>query len=154
MKRPTQWFLIADGAQARIVSQLERDQETGSRLDDIIFDAEHKPLRKIMADKPGRSFASSDARRSAMEYHSDPVREQKSRFAEMLAEQLEKHRAAADFDRLVIIAEPRMLGLLRDALPAPLKSVVNAEIAKDLSNLPAAELYTAIAGLDTARPRL
>ncbi|MDN3721966.1 host attachment protein [Roseibium salinum] len=67
---------------------------------------------------------------------------------------LKKHRAAADFDRLVIIAEPRMLGLLRDALPAPLKSVVNAEIAKDLSNLPAAELYTAIAGLDTARPRL
>lgn len=151
MKKPIIWFLIADGAHARIVRQLERDRETGGRLEDIVFDVDHKPLREIMADRPGRSFASSDTRRSAMAYHSDPVREQKIQFAAMLAGQLEEHRTASAFDRLVIVAEPRMLGLLRDALPVGLKSVVSAEIAKDLSNLPTAELYTTIANLDAAR---
>ena len=32
----------------------------------------------------------------------------------------------------MLIAAPRMLGLLRDALPATCRSVVAAEVAKDL----------------------
>jgi Protein required for attachment to host cells len=75
MKAKRIWVLVADGARARIIRELVLGADAGERLDDIVFDAEHKQLREIMSDRPGRTFASQGARRSAMEYHSDPVRE-------------------------------------------------------------------------------
>jgi protein required for attachment to host cells len=53
-------------------------------------------------------------------------------FAKAVARTLDGARARNEFERLVLIAAPRMLGLLREALPAPCRSVVAAEIAKDL----------------------
>lgn len=48
------------------------------------LNSEHRPLRKIMADTPGRNFTSTGPRRSAMEYHSDPVRDEIRTFAALL----------------------------------------------------------------------
>lgn len=70
VKKPRIWILVADGSRARIV----RYDANGKHSDDLVFEADHKQLKEIMADKPGRSFASMGAKRSAMEYHSDPVR--------------------------------------------------------------------------------
>ncbi|WP_163268944.1 host attachment protein [Chelativorans alearense] len=147
MKKPKTWFLVADGTLARIVRDLEQDPETGPHPEDIVLEMEHKPLRRIMADRPGRSFASYGARRSAMEYRSDPIRERQVRFAAMLIRRLEKLRIAHAFDRLVIVAEPQMLGILREALPQALKALVVGEVDKDLSRLPPRELYKALADL-------
>ena len=148
MKQPKTWYLVADGAQAHIVRELVRDPETGERLDDVSFQAEHKPMRRIMSDRPGRSFASHGARRSAMEYHSNPVREQQVRFAERLVGYLEEQYAVAAFDRLVIAAEPRMLGTIRHTLPQSLKQRLIAEFDKDLTKLPAEALYSALRELN------
>ncbi|WEX10810.1 host attachment protein [Chelativorans sp. AA-79] len=147
MKKPRTWILVTDGGQARIVRELACDAETGERLDDLVFEIEHKPLRRIMADRPGRSFESHGARRSAMEYRSDPVRDRQRRFASMLSKHLQYHHAAGEFDRLAVVAEPRMLGIVRQTLPAALREVVVSEIGKDLTKLPADELYAALAGI-------
>ncbi|WP_159587477.1 host attachment protein [Chelativorans xinjiangense] len=147
MRKPKTWILVADGAQARIVRELTRDPETGERLEDIVHRMQHKPLRQIMSDRPGRAFASHGARRSAMQYHADPVRERQRQFAAMLIDELEKHHAAGALERLVVIAEPRMLGLIREALPPALKPLVVEEFGKDLIKLPTEKLYAAIADL-------
>ncbi|WP_420848022.1 host attachment protein [Nitratireductor luteus] len=147
MKKPRTWILVADGAKARIVRKLACDTEIGERLDDLIYEVEHKPLRQIMSDRPGRSFESCGARRSAIEYHSDPVRDRQVRFALMLSEHLQDRHTAGQFDRLAIVAEPRMLGILRQLLPQTLKELVVSEIGKDLTKLPADKLHTALAGL-------
>lgn len=149
MKKPKTWYLVADGTLARIVRDLGQYPKTGSHPEETVLEMEHKPLRQIMSDRPGRSFASHGARRSAMEYHSDPVRQRQMRFAEMLIERLEELRDAHAFDRLVIVAEPHMLGVLRETLPPPLKALVVGEVDKDLSRLPPLELYDALANLDT-----
>ena len=83
-----------------------------------------------------RSFASTGSRRSAMEYHSDPVRDGHQAFARRLAGELSAHRRSDDFDRLVLVAEPRMLGMLRDAFDTRVKAAIIDEIDKDLVKMP------------------
>src|SRR5690606_23382694 len=148
MKAKTSWVLVADGARARIVRDLGMDTGAEDRLDDLVYEIDHKQLREIMADKPGRGFASEGARRSAMEYRSDPVQEQEVEFAGMLLDELERRHAADEFGRLAIVAEPRMLGTLRQKLPAALRQAVVKEVPKDLTKLPVKELREALAALD------
>ncbi len=54
------------------------------------------------------------------------------------ADDLGVRRAA--YDELVIVAPPKMLGFLREAMPDPLRKLVRREEAKDLTRLSPAEL--------------
>ena len=58
---------------------------------------------------------------------------------------------AGDFDQLVVVAAPQMLGDLRQAFPEGLRKVIVAEIAKDFTKLPAHELRDAIRKLEIKR---
>jgi protein required for attachment to host cells len=55
-------------------------------------------------------------------------------FAKEVGRRIDADRVSHKFDRLVIVAPPKMLGLLRQALPAPLQTLVAGEIAKDLTH--------------------
>jgi protein required for attachment to host cells len=147
MKAGTSWVLIADGARARIVRLKNTNHETGVQMDDLVFETDHRRTGEIMSDRPGRSFASEGARRSAMEYRTEPEREQEARFAGTIVDDLDRRLRAHEFDRLSIVAEPRMLGTLRQKLSPALRQAVVAEVAKDLTKLPRHELDTAIAAL-------
>ncbi|MGV6871878.1 host attachment protein [Pseudochelatococcus sp. B33] len=154
MKAETTWVLIADGARARIVRDLGASRESGERPGDLVFEIDHKKLREIMSDKPGRSFSSHGPQRSAMEYSSDPVQAQEEKFAGTLLKELERRHASGEFDRLAIIAEPRLLGVIRRILPSTLRGTIVKEVAKDLTKLPEQELREAIAELGIGRHRL
>ncbi|MFU0504662.1 host attachment protein [Pseudaminobacter sp. NGMCC 1.201702] len=145
MKEKTTWVLLADGARARIVRQINlKDEE---QVEDLVFEIDHKQLGEIMSDRPGRSFASEGKRRSALEYHSEPEKDQEARFAETLVAELEQRFLAHEFQRLAIVAEPRMLGVLRRKLSPTLQPTVVVEVAKDLTKVPRQELTAAIGQL-------
>jgi len=55
-------------------------------------------------------------------------------FARAVAHRIEDDRVIHAFDRLVLIAGPRMLGLLRESLPDSCRPSLAAEIPKDLSH--------------------
>jgi protein required for attachment to host cells len=65
---------------------------------------------------------------------------EKHRFADQLAAMLQDELNQGKFDRLVLVAPPKALGQLRDALPKSVSARVSAELAKDLTHLPAQEL--------------
>jgi protein required for attachment to host cells len=133
------WILAADGARARIVV------DPGSVIgDEFVFIAERRKIREAIDSPAGRSFASVGRRRSRIEARSDPVREDEHEFACMLAGVLEEKRRQGLFDRLVIVAAARMLGELRQALSRELRTMVEAEIAKDLTRLPVADIRGAV----------
>jgi protein required for attachment to host cells len=140
MRRPVIWILVADGTRARAILAPATAGAREPMATMLELHAEHRPAREIMADAPGRTFASVGARRSAMEYHSDPVRGELERFARAIVDELEARRAAGGFERLVVYAPPRMLGAMRDAMPEKLAAVVQHELAKDLTKLPELEL--------------
>jgi len=133
------WILAADGARARIVV------DPGSVIgDEFVFIAERRKIREAIDSPAGRSFASVGRRRSRIEARSDPVREDEHEFACMLAGVLEEKRRQGLFDWLVIVAAARMLGELRQALSRELRTMVEAEIAKDLTRLPLADIRGAV----------
>lgn len=128
------WALVLDSSHARILRGLGGGGEPP--LPEIEFHAEAQKLKDIMSDKPGRSFSSTgEGRRSAIEYGSDPLRENDKVFLRKVIAELESHRDAEAFDRLAIFADPRMLGLLRTMLPPALHRLVTREMAINLAHV-------------------
>jgi len=139
MKAKTTWILIADGAQAKVFEH--KGPGSGLRVvDDMTFEQTPLQAQEIMADRPGRSFASAGSARSAMEYSSDPVAVRERRFVENVAEQLDKRLQKGAFDRLIVAAAPTALGDLRPAFTEGVKETIIAELPKDLTNIPTAKL--------------
>lgn len=151
MHRPSTWALVSNGTHAFILKGLEgKDRPAPVAL--VSEDTSTK-LGDIMADKPGRGFASSaDGRRSAMEPGSDPVHRQMEVFAKDTLARLAKHHLASEFDRLAIFAAPKMLGVLRKEMPGGLKDAIVLERAANLIHLPEHDLRdTVVKELHDAR---
>lgn len=91
-----------------------------------------RPDRELETDRPGRRFGGTDGNRHAVDGERSTERHEAEQFAKAVARTLDGARTRNEFDRLVLIAAPRMLGLLRNALPAPCRSAIAAEVAKDL----------------------
>jgi protein required for attachment to host cells len=139
MKATTTWILLVNGAQAKVFEH--SGPGTGLTAIRDLF-AEEEPLmaREIMADRPGRSFASFSPGRSAMEYSSDPVQVREARFVKGVAEVLDRRLQESAFNRLIVVAAPTALGDFRAAISDRLKAAVVNEMAKDLTNAPTPQL--------------
>ena len=139
MKFKTIWIAVADGARARFY----RSNAGGTRIEpalDFELVADKRPSRELVTDRPGRTKDRMAHGRHAMEPSTDPhVHEQKA-FAQKVAELLDEHRASNDFDELVVVAPPKMLGYLREAMSAPLRKMIRREEPKDLTRLNPNEL--------------
>ena len=108
------WVLIADGEKALFLRNLT-DHENPN-LDLFDAEAQENPSdREQGANRPGRMNDGGMGQRSALD-DTDWHELQKERFAADLAEKLyaEAHRGA--FERLVLVASPKVLGDLRAAL--------------------------------------
>jgi protein required for attachment to host cells len=53
-------------------------------------------------------------------------------FAKEIAKQIEAGRTRNEFDRFVLVAGPKMLGLLRKSLPLQASNMLAGEVSKDL----------------------
>ncbi len=128
------WVLVADSAKARAVRWAGRiaPVESVERFD---LHYHHQRGRDIMSERPGRTHESQGATRHAIEPRTDPVRVAERRFAESVVQELNDRFAKNEFDRLVLVAGPTMLGDLRAALPVELQRVVHGELCKDLTHL-------------------
>jgi protein required for attachment to host cells len=139
MKATRTWILVADGSRARI---LENDGP-GKGLHEVaghVYHGDHAATHEIMSDRTGRAYSSVGPGRSAMQPHTDPHRDLKKKFAHQLADVLAADLERKSYDRLVIVAAPSALGDLRAALPDHVRAKVTAEVAKDLTKTPDAEL--------------
>jgi len=92
-----------------------------------------RPDRELETDRPGRRFGGTHGNRHAVDGERSTQRHETELFAKQVCQALDGARTRHEFDRLVIIAAPRMLGMLREALPAPCQAVVAAEVAKAFS---------------------
>jgi protein required for attachment to host cells len=150
MARAT-WGLAIDGARARIVRDLEDDLHGAPIPEELGLEVRPQRLGEIMSDRPGRGHASVGAARTAMDYASDPVREAERDFCEEVLWLLGSHHRRGDFDRLVVAAEPRMLGHLRDRRSREIAAATVAETPKDLLHLAPADLRARLRELAPSR---
>jgi protein required for attachment to host cells len=145
MKAKVTWILIADGATAKVFEHHGPGKGLHA-VDDLMFAQTPLKAGEIMADRPGRSFQSFSNGRSAME-SPDPVAVRERRFVETVAEELERKHQQRAFDQLIVVAAPTALGDLRPALSKGLRDTIVAELPKDLTNLPTAQLGQHFDGL-------
>lgn len=140
------WILVADAARARTYSTIRGSKNFGE-VQGGSFDntALHSHARDTGADRPGRTVDSSGSARHAEEPRSDPHRKEKISFVRLIAKQLE-HRHQ-EFDCLVFVAPPQILGEMRKAIGAQTVKRLVKEVDKDFTKIPLAELPARLAAI-------
>ncbi|MDY6944657.1 MAG: host attachment protein [Pseudomonadota bacterium] len=93
----------------------------------------------LETDRPGSRSGGTNAVGQGGSGHHHGVTGEKSTvqheltlFAKEVARRIETDRARNEFDRLVLVAGPKMLGLLRQSLSSPTQSLLAGEISKDI----------------------
>jgi protein required for attachment to host cells len=147
-RKSTTWIVIADGARARFLAHEGHGTgvtPTGPReMADL---QSHLRTTDLGTDKPGRSFGDHSGARSAMEPRVDWHRQRKEQFAKDVAAAIDHGASTGAFDRLILVAPPATLGVMRQALGAAASGRLHGELAKDLTKVADDELAAHLAGL-------
>ncbi len=98
-------------------------------------------------DRPGRSYESGGVQRSSVGSDHEPVRDIAESFARMLAATLNTARNEHTYDKLVLMAEPRFLGTLREALDPHTAATVVGTVGKDFPRVTEAEVREHLHGV-------
>jgi protein required for attachment to host cells len=110
------WVIVADEFQAHFYSRQEKSaafQEQGS----LQNDAAREKLENLVTDRDGRGFDSQGAGRHGYgNEKSDAKTHSYAVFAKTIAERVRAGRQSHKFVKLAVIAAPRFLGVLRNAL--------------------------------------
>lgn len=98
----------------------------------------------LETDRPGRRFGGAQGvshGQGQIQGHHHGVDGERSTllhdltlFAKEVGRRIEADRVGHKFDKLVIVAPPKMLGLLRQSIPAPAQSMLAGEVPKDLAH--------------------
>ena len=134
MKHARIWYVIADGGRARFV---ERDEAGAYRTVLGFVAAEmHKRSRDLGLDRPARVKESANSARHAVEPRRDLHEAAKEDFVKLVAEKLDAEHGRGQFDKLVLIAPPRVLTELKQMLSKPMAKLVVDGLQKDLTKVP------------------
>jgi protein required for attachment to host cells len=118
------WILIADGSRAHVV--LNDGIGKGLKpVPDHDFGTAREPAREMGSD------SSRHAREPRVDWH----RFEKHQFAGAMANILNKAAERRKFSRLVLVALPEILGVLRARLNPRTRKMITAEVGKDLTHV-------------------
>jgi protein required for attachment to host cells len=131
------WVIVCDGQKAlflinagsAVAPTLEVREE---------FQVENPPTSAQGTDAPGRTFQSANARRSAVD-QTDWHDQAEQQFLAGIAERLDRV-ATGGGGKITLVAPPRALGMIRNALSPAVKSAIQAEVARDYVMMPVAEI--------------
>lgn len=138
------WVLIADGEKALF---LENQGDDDYPFLEVFREEsqDNPPDREQSANRPGRFQDGPGPHRSAVD-DTDWHELAKDRFAADLADLLYKKAHANKFERIVLVADPKTLGELRDQLHQAVTDKVVGEVAKTLTNHPVDEIEKIVHG--------
>jgi len=126
------WVLVADLGRARLL-ELQRPDGRLLEIESFVNPQGRGPEREQRTDRPPRVQESANSARHAIEPHTSLREKSAERFARELSEMLERGRHDSRFDRLLVIAPPQFLGVLRVAFGKSLRDLVVDEIAHEMT---------------------
>jgi protein required for attachment to host cells len=130
--RKTTWILVAHRAGAVMYASHGRGLPLTRVAEIENPDGRLKP-GDVETDRPGRAFDRVGGGRHSMSVEEGVPEHLARAFVQQLVERLERGRLEHAFERFALIAPPKLLGLLRAALPDALRSLLVAALAKDLA---------------------
>ena len=132
------WLLVCDAKKALLLQNSGDNVYPKLETRHVMEHAVHRSS-EVGSDAPGRAFSGAGGRRSAMD-DGDPHLEEERNFLRDVAADMKRRIGSGEIKRLIVIAPPRALGLLRDLECQQLKSVTVAELAQDYVKLPLYEI--------------
>lgn len=130
MKPVVTWIVLANARTARIVQNKGPGKGVIPTKEPVL----QAPDPVEFSDDSGVFQNSADHSHLAGD-RTDPKRLSETAFARMILERLTEASVQGDFDRLVLVAGPHMLGTLRAEMPEGLRDVVTSEVDRDLTNM-------------------
>ena len=110
------WVIVADEHRATIYAR-EKKYSPMQEIKALQNDAAREKDSELVSDRSGRSFDSRGKGRHTMGGDESGTKAQSYLlFAKEIAENVSRARQGGKFDRLVVVAAPRFLGVLRPAL--------------------------------------
>jgi len=127
----TIWILVANQAEAQIYSA---DRIPGNLVlvDTLTHEEGAARARDLTSDAPGRVHDRMGSTRHSMEPDTGVKEESRRRFVKKMVERLESAHFRGDYDRLVLLAAPAVLGVIRKTISVKLTKAVVKEIPKDV----------------------
>lgn len=135
MKNKVTWIVLSNSQNASVVA----NEGPRSGFEPVAGQTWEAPELVGYSDEPGVMQSSFGPGRPSMTT-TDIKREGQKKFAADIMEHLVKAQREKAFDQLVLTGTPQMLGALRDAAPSAIKEALLAELDKDLTKVPVAEL--------------
>lgn len=124
------WIVAADHTRGRVFSL------KGSTFEEIqtFTHPEARVQTQVLeSDRPGRSVESIGGARHALAPDVDSDAHERAVFAKEISDYVEHGRQQQQFEKLVLIAEPKMLGSLRKELSGESMKLVERELAKNIT---------------------
>ena len=136
------WILVCDASRARLF-QMEQAGRL-ELLEELEHPASRARIRDLMAvangRKPNGQAGHRNNHRPGAAPDTDAKEVETMKFAQELAERLDKGRVEHHFDRLVLVAPPHFLGLLKGTLDDQVQKLLAHTVDKDLTGFQAREL--------------
>jgi protein required for attachment to host cells len=132
------WVVVADGKKALLFRNKGDALYINLELIEEIHQ-DNPPTHEQGSDRPTTVYQSVGASRSSAEA-TDWHQAGEDRFAHRLADDLHVRAREGKFEQLVLVAPPRMLGVLRHALHPELRKRIIAESDKTLTQHPTSEI--------------
>ena len=124
------WIVVAESSRARIFET----HAPKERLREIAT-LDHPEARmrelELISDQPGSRYATSGPSRQGVSDPASMKEEHALRFAREVAEKLEADRVSGRYERLILAAAPKFLGLLRDELATGTRALLVHEFPQD-----------------------
>ena len=137
------WILVADGQKALFLCN-EGDNELRNFVVRRVEEQDNPPAREQGTDRPGRMGDAGSAHRSSVA-DTDWHQLAEDRFAKDLSDILYRMAHKNRFEKLVLVAPPRVLGELRQELHKEVQDRIVGEVPKTLTNHPIDRIETLLA---------
>jgi protein required for attachment to host cells len=129
-KRSNLVIVLADGAHARFVRRGgDGVLRTEQKFDSV---AAHKRSADLGTDAPGASFHSDSTAHHALTPRNDLHEQEKTHFAQLVAQKLNGMAGDGAFDALLIVALPGTAAVIEGALSGAVKAALRGTVNKDL----------------------
>ncbi|MFC4669793.1 host attachment family protein [Seohaeicola nanhaiensis] len=132
------WVVVTDSEKALFLRNLTDHEDPNFEVVSK-EEQENPPSREQGANRPGRMNDNGQGQKSAMD-DTDWHQLAKERFAADLSDRLYARAHRGDFDSLVLVASPQVLGNLRESLHKEVSDKIIAEVPKTLTNHPLSEI--------------
>lgn len=140
----TTYIVVADAARARIFT---RDSLNLAEKESLVHAAGRLHEGDLITDQRGdvQESMSSTSRSSGQENVAS--QHENELFAKEVATRLKSVRVDNSLEKLILVAPPKFLGLLRDKLDGPTQKLVIHSLSKDLSKASLNDIQDAVSDL-------